>query len=62
MVKSKHWVSWDKMCHPEEQGGSLEIFFNIFNSMFAKLWCIYRTTISLWIDFIWNKYCKNIYQ
>ncbi|KAG5595580.1 hypothetical protein H5410_036812 [Solanum commersonii] len=33
--------------------------FDVSKALFAKLWWNFRTTNSLWSNFIWNKYCKR---
>ncbi|KAH0712013.1 hypothetical protein KY289_007972 [Solanum tuberosum] len=58
--KGKHWIAWQEMCYPKEEGGigfrSLHI---ITKALFAKLWWTFRTSTSLWSTFMWNKYCKK---
>lgn len=59
-VRSKHWVSWEKMCFPKEEGGvGFRDLFDISKAIFAKLWWIFMTTRSLWTDSMRNKYCKK---
>ncbi|XP_060211975.1 uncharacterized protein LOC132639553 [Lycium barbarum] len=37
-VKSKHWVAWDKLCLPKDEGGiGLRSLTDISNALFAKL-------------------------
>ncbi|XP_070031692.1 uncharacterized protein [Nicotiana tomentosiformis] len=58
--RSRHWASWKNLCLPKEEG---EICFRSLNdvsrALFAKLWWRFRTTKSLWSNFMWNKYCKK---
>ncbi|WMV51732.1 hypothetical protein MTR67_045117 [Solanum verrucosum] len=59
--KRKHWVAWEEMCYPVNEGGlgfrSLEV---INRAMHAKLWWNFRTSVgSLWSVYIGNKYCKK---
>lgn len=59
--KSKHWVAGDKICFPKEEGGvEFRDLFDISKAMFAKLWCSFRTSRSLWTDYMWIKYCKKL--
>lgn len=47
------------MCFPMEEGGvGFRDLFDITKSVFAKLWWTFRTTRSLWDDYMWNKYGK----
>ncbi|XP_060181532.1 uncharacterized protein LOC132611140 [Lycium barbarum] len=48
-VKGKHWVAWEKMCLPNEEGGlAFRSLHDISKAVFAKLWLNFRTTVSLW--------------
>ncbi|XP_059302254.1 uncharacterized protein LOC132054225 [Lycium ferocissimum] len=59
--KSKHWVSWKKICMPKAEGGlGFRSLFDISKALFAKLWWRIRTSNSLWSTFLWNKYCKKL--
>lgn len=59
--KSKHWMTWDKMCYPQaEESVGLRDLFDIYKAMFAKLWWIFRTTRSLWTDFMLKMYFKKL--
>lgn len=62
-LNNKHWVSWEAMCYPRnEEGLVLRSFQDISKALFAKLWWIFRTsTSSLWVSFMWNKYCKRLH-
>lgn len=59
--KSKHWVAWDLMCFPIEEGRvGFRNLFDISKAMFAKLWWVFRTTTSMWSNYMWNKYYKKL--
>ncbi|XP_060181348.1 uncharacterized protein LOC132610954 [Lycium barbarum] len=56
-VKSKHWVAWDKLCLPKDEGGiGLRSLTDISNALFAKLWWNFRYGRSLWSSYMLNKY------
>ncbi|XP_059310123.1 uncharacterized protein LOC132061298 [Lycium ferocissimum] len=58
--RSKHWVSWAKVCLPKEKGGfSFRSLYDVSKALFAKLWWKFRTENSMWTTFIWNKYRKK---
>nr|XP_016445527.1 PREDICTED: uncharacterized protein LOC107770706 [Nicotiana tabacum] len=61
--RSRHWASWQNLCLPKEEGrlGGLGFrsLFDVSKSLFAKLWWRFRTTKSLWSNFMWNKYFKK---
>ncbi|XP_060216645.1 uncharacterized protein LOC132644105 [Lycium barbarum] len=59
-VKSKHWVAWDKLCLPKDEGGiGLRSLTDISKALFAKLWWNFRSGRSLWGSYMLNKYCKK---
>ncbi|XP_059288608.1 uncharacterized protein LOC132041955 [Lycium ferocissimum] len=59
--KSRHWVAWDNVCLPKEEGGlGFRSLYDVSNALFAKLWWRFKTTNSLWSTFMWNKYCKRL--
>ncbi|XP_060211803.1 uncharacterized protein LOC132639368 [Lycium barbarum] len=61
-VKSRHWSAWLTMCFPKEEGGlGFKSLFDVSKALCAKLWWNFRTSISLWANYLWNKYCKNQY-
>lgn len=36
--KRKHWITWDNMCYPKEQGGlDFRYLFDILKATFSKL-------------------------
>jgi len=49
-LKGKHWVAWDDMCLPKEEGGlGFRYLHEVNNALFAKLWWNFRVSISsLW--------------
>ncbi|XP_059280949.1 uncharacterized protein LOC132034570 [Lycium ferocissimum] len=50
------------MCFPVEEGGlGFRSPFDISKALNAKLWWRFRTSNSLWANFLWNKYCKKQY-
>ncbi|XP_075095079.1 uncharacterized protein LOC142173397 [Nicotiana tabacum] len=58
--RSRHWASWQKFCLPKEEGGlGFRSLHDVSRALFAKLWWRFRTTKSLWSNFMWNKYCKK---
>ncbi|XP_075084856.1 uncharacterized protein LOC142168095 [Nicotiana tabacum] len=58
--RSIHWASWQNLCLPKEEGGlGFRSLHDISKALFAKLWWRFRTTKSLWFNFIWIKYCKK---
>ncbi|KAK6791753.1 hypothetical protein RDI58_010834 [Solanum bulbocastanum] len=62
-IRGKHWIAWDKMCFPKEEGGlGFRSIKDINKALFAKLWWNFRvSTTSLWGRFMWNKYCKKLH-
>ncbi|XP_075087488.1 uncharacterized protein LOC142169519 [Nicotiana tabacum] len=58
--RSRHWASWQNLCLPKEEGGlGFRSLNDVSKELFAKLWWRFRTTKSLWSNFMWNKYCKK---
>ncbi|XP_075087544.1 uncharacterized protein LOC142169569 [Nicotiana tabacum] len=58
--RSRHWASWQNLCLPKEEGGlGFRSLHDVSRALFAKLWWKFRTTKSLWSNFMWNKYCKK---
>lgn len=59
--KGKHWITWEALCLPREEGGiGFRSLHHVADTLFAKLWWNFRTSISsLWSAFMWNKYCKK---
>ncbi|XP_055814563.1 uncharacterized protein LOC129884258 [Solanum dulcamara] len=58
--RSRHWVSWNKMCVPTTEGGlGVRSLHDVALALFCKLWWNFRTKPSLWRDFMTNKYCKK---
>ncbi|XP_070039778.1 uncharacterized protein [Nicotiana tomentosiformis] len=51
----RHWSSWQNLCLPKEEGGlEFRSLHDVSRSLFAKLWWRFRTTKSLWSNFMWN--------
>lgn len=57
--RSRHWTKWLKLCLPKEGGVGFRSLFDVSKALFAKLWWRFRTSKSLWSNFMWNKYCKK---
>jgi len=58
--RAKHWISWEDICLSKVEGGlEFRSLFYVSKALFAKLWWNFRTTNSLWSNFMWNKYCKR---
>ncbi|XP_009624555.1 uncharacterized protein [Nicotiana tomentosiformis] len=58
--RSKHWEKCLNLSLPKEEGGlGFRSIFHISKALFAKLWWKFRTTKSIWSNFMWNKYCKK---
>ncbi|WMV59135.1 hypothetical protein MTR67_052520, partial [Solanum verrucosum] len=58
--RAKYWIAWPDICLPKEEGGlGFRSLFDVSRVLFAKLWWNFRTTNSLWSNFMWNKYCKR---
>ncbi|XP_070007332.1 uncharacterized protein [Nicotiana sylvestris] len=58
--RSRHWASWKNLFLPKEEGGlGFKSLHDVSRALFAKLWWRFRTTKSLWSNFMWNKYCKK---
>ncbi|XP_060170520.1 uncharacterized protein LOC132601457 [Lycium barbarum] len=50
------------MCLPKEEGGlGFRSLFDVSKALCAKLWWRFRTSNTLWANFMWNKYCKKQY-
>ncbi|XP_075099054.1 uncharacterized protein LOC142175943 [Nicotiana tabacum] len=58
--RSRHWTKWQNLCIPKEEGGvGFRSLHDVSRALFAKLWGKFRTSKSLWSNFMWNKYCKK---
>ncbi|XP_075107032.1 uncharacterized protein LOC142180014 [Nicotiana tabacum] len=58
--RSRYWTKWENLCLPKEEGGiGFRSLFDVSKALFSKLWWRFRTTKSMWSNFIWNKYCKK---
>ncbi|XP_070039800.1 uncharacterized protein [Nicotiana tomentosiformis] len=58
--RSRHWDSWKNLCLPKYEGGlGFRSLHDVSKALFAKLWWRFRTTKSLWTNFMCNKYCKK---
>lgn len=63
-LKGKHWIAWEDMCFPKDEGGlGFRSLHDVNLALFAKLWWKFRTsTSSLWCSYIGNKYCKRLHH
>lgn len=43
----------------EEGGFGFISMFDVYQAMYAKFWWSLRIIISLWTNYMWNKYCKK---
>ncbi|XP_060194894.1 uncharacterized protein LOC132624080 [Lycium barbarum] len=58
--RCRHWEAWLNMCIPKNEGGlGFRSIYDTSKALCAKLWWMFRTTSSLWANFMWNKYCKK---
>ncbi|XP_019260714.1 PREDICTED: uncharacterized protein LOC109238688 [Nicotiana attenuata] len=55
-----HWASWNKLCFPMNEGGiGFKTIEDICKSMEYKQWWHFRSTQSLWSNFLKAKYCQR---
>lgn len=60
--KKCHWLSWNKMCWPIEEGGlGFRKFEDMAMAFSMKLWWRLRTSNSLWSELMLAKYCWEIH-
>ncbi|XP_060178276.1 uncharacterized protein LOC132608235 [Lycium barbarum] len=60
-AKSRHWSAWRNICIPTQEGVlGFKSLFDVSKALFAKLWWRFRTTSTLWYNYMWNKYCKKV--
>ncbi|XP_060216516.1 uncharacterized protein LOC132643998 [Lycium barbarum] len=60
--RKRHWSSWMNLCLPKEEGGvGFRSLFDVSKALCDKLWWKFRTTNTLWSNYMWNKYCKRHY-
>ncbi|XP_060210793.1 uncharacterized protein LOC132637772 [Lycium barbarum] len=58
--RCRHWSYWFNMCLPKHEGGlGFRSIYGMSKALCAKLCWKFRTTSSLWANFMWNKYCKK---
>ncbi|EOY06960.1 Uncharacterized protein TCM_021522 [Theobroma cacao] len=56
--KRIHWASWGKIALPIAEGGlDIRNLEDVFKAFSMKLWWRFRTTNSLWMQFMRAKYC-----
>ncbi|XP_060190561.1 uncharacterized protein LOC132619782 [Lycium barbarum] len=60
--KSRHWISWIKMCIPEkERGIGFRSMHDVYMALYCKIWWNFRTLPYLWSSYMSNKYSKKIH-
>ncbi|XP_070043184.1 uncharacterized protein [Nicotiana tomentosiformis] len=58
--RSRHLTKWLNLCLPKKESRlGFRSLFDVSKSLFPKLWWNFKTTKSLWSNFMWNKYCKK---
>ncbi|XP_060190654.1 uncharacterized protein LOC132619919 [Lycium barbarum] len=58
--RRRHWSSWLNLSKPKEEGGvGFRSLFDVSKALCAKLWWKFRTTNTLWENYMWIKYCKR---
>ncbi|OIT37319.1 putative ribonuclease h protein [Nicotiana attenuata] len=61
-VGKHHWVSWYNLCFPFEEGGAnFRRLEDISLAFHAKQWWKFRTTNTIWSNFMKFKYADNIH-
>lgn len=46
-LKGKHWIAWDSLCLPKEEGGiRFRSLHYVTDALFAKLWWNFRTSVN----------------
>ncbi|XP_060182298.1 uncharacterized protein LOC132611961 [Lycium barbarum] len=56
--RSKHWSAWENVYYPKNEGGlGFGSLHDISKALFAKFWWRFKTSSTLWSNFMWNKYC-----
>ncbi|XP_059312892.1 uncharacterized protein LOC132064045 [Lycium ferocissimum] len=59
-VKKRPWSAWLNMCYPKHEVGlGFRSIFDVSKALCAELWWRFRTVHSLWLNFMWTKYCKK---
>ncbi|XP_060216639.1 uncharacterized protein LOC132644099 [Lycium barbarum] len=58
--RRRHWSSYLNLCMQKEEGGvGFRCIFDVSKALCAKLWWKFRTTNTLWENYMWIKYCKR---
>lgn len=61
MGRNKHLVARNDICRAKDEVGlDFRSLFDVYKSLFAKLWWVFKIQNSLWTNYICNKYCKNV--
>ncbi|XP_059291115.1 uncharacterized protein LOC132044631, partial [Lycium ferocissimum] len=60
--RCRYWATWLKMCYPKQEGGlGFRSIFDVSKALVTKLWWRFKTSNTLWSNFMWIKYCKEQY-
>ncbi|KAK6779812.1 hypothetical protein RDI58_021996 [Solanum bulbocastanum] len=55
-----HWISWENLSYPyDERGSNFRKLVDTYKAFKAKQWWKFRTTDSLWTNFLKAKYCRD---
>lgn len=58
--KRTHWISWEQICLPHEEGGlGIRRLKEVLYAFSAKLWWRLREKNSLWAEHMIQKYCTK---
>ncbi|KAG6421540.1 hypothetical protein SASPL_118096 [Salvia splendens] len=58
--KRTHWIGWEQMCRPTEEGGlGIRKTKEVLRAFNIKLWWRFREQNSLWARYMMAKYCTN---
>lgn len=57
-----HWIKWDKLCFPTNEGGlGFRKFEDMSETFSMKLWWNFRNGGSLWSAYMKAKYCSTVH-
>lgn len=57
-----HWSSWTNLCYPKEEGGvGFRYIMDVSKSFAVKRWWRFRTSRSVWAEFLRVKYCSRVH-
>lgn len=58
--KERHWVRWQSVCFPKEEGGlGFRMLKDVYMALFCKLWWNFRNIKSIWSAYMHKKYNKK---